>query len=62
VFTGLVLGSLACSNFSERASEKYIKESESQWAESVATSDTSVLERILADDFIWVYQDGKRFL
>jgi hypothetical protein len=34
--------------------ERYIVKSEHQWAESVATSDASVVERILADDFIWV--------
>jgi hypothetical protein len=31
--------------------ERYIKESESQWAESVANGDASLVERILADDF-----------
>ena len=38
--------------------ERYIKESERQWAESVATGDTIVIERILADDFIGVDPDG----
>jgi ketosteroid isomerase-like protein len=38
---------------------QYIEMSERQWAESVATNDSSVLERILADDFMWVYPDGK---
>jgi hypothetical protein len=37
---------------------QYIRTSESQWAESVSTNDTSVLVRILAEDFIWVYPDG----
>src|SRR5262249_1957885 len=32
--------------------ERYILESERQWAESVATGDTPAIERILADDFI----------
>jgi hypothetical protein len=31
---------------------------EHQWPESVATNDASVVNRILADDFIWVL-DGK---
>lgn len=31
--------------------EKYIRQSEAQWAESVATGDASAVERILADDF-----------
>src|SRR5262249_39342835 len=33
-------------------------ESESQWAESVATGDTSTVERILADDFLGVDPKG----
>lgn len=38
--------------------ERYIKESERQWAESVASGDSSVIERILADDFVGVDSDG----
>ena len=38
--------------------ERYIKESERQWAESVATGDTTVVERILADDLVGVDPDG----
>jgi len=38
--------------------ERYIKESESIWAESVANGDTSGLERFLADDMIGVDPDG----
>jgi len=34
--------------------ERYIVESERQWAQSVATGDTTVLERILADDFVGI--------
>jgi hypothetical protein len=49
----------SCKNGDE-AARKYISESEAQWAESVATNDTSVLSRILADDFIWVL-DGKKW-
>ena len=39
--------------------EAYIIESERQWAESVASGDSSVIERILADDFIGVGSRGK---
>ena len=38
--------------------ERYIRESERQWAESVANGDASVVERILADDFLGVDPDG----
>jgi ketosteroid isomerase-like protein len=36
----------------QTSAERYIRESEAQWAESVATGDTAAIERILADDFI----------
>jgi len=39
--------------------ERYIIESEHQWAESVATGDSSVVERILADDFMGVDPKGE---
>ena len=42
----------------QKETERYILESEGQWAESVATSDTSAIERILADDFIGVDPKG----
>jgi ketosteroid isomerase-like protein len=38
--------------------ERYIMESERQWAESVANGDASVVQRILADDFLGVDPDG----
>lgn len=38
--------------------ERYIVHSEEAWAKSVATNDSSVVKRILADDFIWVL-DGQ---
>jgi ketosteroid isomerase-like protein len=44
---------------SESETEKYIVESERQWAESVATGDTTALERILADDFVGVDPKGR---
>jgi ketosteroid isomerase-like protein len=43
------------------AAERYIKESEKQWAESVTNGDASVVERILADDFIGVDPDGNLY-
>src|SRR5437764_12894061 len=42
----------------QKETERYILESERQWAESVATGDTSAIERILADDFIGVDHQG----
>ena len=41
--------------------ERYIVESERLWAESVATGDTSAIERILADDFIGVDPKGRLY-
>src|SRR5438874_11475450 len=41
--------------------EQYIVEAERQWAESVATGDTAVIERILADDFVGVDPKGKLY-
>lgn len=38
--------------------ERYIQDSESQWAEAVANGDVSVVQRILADDFIGVDAAG----
>jgi ketosteroid isomerase-like protein len=43
---------------SQAESEHYIVESERQWAESVASGDTSAVERILADDFLGVSPEG----
>ena len=44
-----------------KQTERYIVESERQWAESVATGDTSTIERILADDFIGVDPKGELY-
>ena len=44
--------------YDEREAESYIVESERQWAESVATGDITVLQRILADDFVGVDPKG----
>jgi hypothetical protein len=46
--------SRAVEGYSLAEAEKYIKDSASAWAESVATSDASVVKRILADEFVWV--------
>jgi hypothetical protein len=47
----------ACNNSQEEA-RRYIEQSEEQWAASVATADSSVVQRILADDVVWVF-DGR---
>src|SRR5437762_13361810 len=41
--------------------EQYIVEAERQWAESVASGDTTVIERILADDFVGVDPKGRQY-
>lgn len=57
-----MLGTLCLCNCSiqkdQKETEHYILESERQWAESVATGDTSAIQRILADDFIGVDPKG----
>ena len=44
-----------------KKAEEYIRESEKQWAESVASGDSGVIVRILADDFIGVDPDGSQY-
>jgi ketosteroid isomerase-like protein len=68
LFWFLVAIALICAIWAARAqqsstagAERYIKESESQWAESVANGDASVVERILADDFLGVDPDGNLY-
>jgi len=46
---------------SQLEAEHYIRESERQWAESVASGDSSVVARILADDFVGVDPDGRQY-
>ena len=41
--------------------ERYIRESEKQWAEAVASGDSTVIQRILADDFIGVDTKGNQY-
>jgi hypothetical protein len=43
---------------SRDAVERYIHQSEEEWAKSVTTNDASVVSRILADDLVWVL-DGR---
>jgi ketosteroid isomerase-like protein len=46
----------------DRVSDRaYIRQAESDWAESVVSNDVSVLERILADDFVGVDIDGSHY-
>jgi Domain of unknown function (DUF4440) len=46
----------------DHASDRaYIRQAESDWAESVVANDVRVLERILADDFIGVEIDGSPY-
>ena len=60
-----ILGMLCLSGCSgqkdQKETERYIPESERQWAESVATGDTSAIERILADDFIGIDPKGRLY-
>jgi ketosteroid isomerase-like protein len=44
-----------------KEAELYITDSERQWAESVANGDKTVVERILADDFIGVDPKGQLY-
>ena len=46
----------------DRAADRaYIQKAESDWAETVATHDCSVLDRILAEDFVGVDVDGSHY-
>jgi ketosteroid isomerase-like protein len=62
----VIAGSLCCllcqcMRNDQKEAERYIVESERQWAESVATGDPSTVERILADDFLGVDPRGKLY-
>ena len=43
----------AADTYSRSEAERYITDAEAAWAESVATNDASVLQRIMADDCVW---------
>jgi ketosteroid isomerase-like protein len=60
LMVGAALLTAGC--YSQRAARQYIEDAEKQWAESVPTNDASVLKRILADDFVWVYPSDGRLL
>ena len=47
--------------YDQKEAEKFILESERQWAESVASGDSSAVERILADDFLGVDPKGVQY-
>ena len=44
----------------QQSVRRYIIASEEAWAKSVEIRDTSVPKRILADDFVWVFNDKLR--
>jgi ketosteroid isomerase-like protein len=47
--------------YDRNEAERYIIESERQWAESVVSGDTSAIERFIADDFVGVDELGKLY-
>ena len=67
VDTFVIAGSLCCllcqcaRNYDQKEAERYIVESERQWAESVATGNPSTVQRILADDFRGVDPKGRTY-
>jgi ketosteroid isomerase-like protein len=61
VFVAGFLAVQAAERADQKEAERYIVESERQWAESVATGETAHVERILADDFLGVSPDGKLY-
>jgi ketosteroid isomerase-like protein len=57
-----LLASVAVAQTNSRSADRtYIEKAESDWAESVANRDCSVLERILAEDFVGVDLDGSHY-
>ena len=56
-FLGIV-AKLLPPDINQTEAEQYIVESEKQWAEAVASGDSSVARRILAEDFLGVEPDG----
>lgn len=45
----------------QKTTEDYIRKSEAEWAESVASGDVSAIARILADDFVGIDPKGKSY-
>jgi ketosteroid isomerase-like protein len=60
---GLLCASISgCkSNYDHEEAEQYIRDSEKEWAESVANGDATVIQRILADDFVGVDPKGQLY-
>ena len=48
-------------HYDQKEAERYIIESERQWAESVASGDSTAVQRILADDFVGVDPKGRQY-
>ena len=48
-------------HYDQNEAERYIVESERQWAESVANGDTTVIQGILADDFVGVDPNARQY-
>jgi hypothetical protein len=58
LFLLCVYAKIAPQDTGQKEAERYIVESEKQWAESLANGDSGVPRRILADDFLGVEPDG----
>jgi len=56
-----VLYAAKAQNSADAGAERYIKESEGQWAEAGFKHDTATVDRILADDFVGVAPDGSLY-
>jgi hypothetical protein len=62
IITILCVVACACTRKADQSeAERYITQSERQWADSVATGETSNVERILADDFVGVDPTGRLY-
>jgi hypothetical protein len=48
-------------HYDQKGAERYIIESERQWAESVASGETTAVQRILADDFVGVDPKSRHY-
>ncbi len=61
IIMGCLLATSCARQGSQRDAERYIIESERQWAESATSGDSSIVERILADDFVGVDPEGRLY-
>ena len=64
----LIIAGLLCaaitgckSSYDRKEAELYIRDCEKEWAESVANGDATVIQRILADDFVGVDPKGQLY-